>query len=506
MTVYAKISVEGEDYRNFISCKINKTTSENNNISKLMLSVDNEVGKNKDLFSEGNDIIVYVDKNTNPPTTKIFGGVIDDVNYTGKEQTETINVTAVDYSTLLTGSTVTPITYNDDEVSIIVKNIIDNEVPDITTTNVNVTTTTLTRIAFNQTNVFDALKQLAELSNSYFYVDADMDLHFIEKGTTSSGQTLNDTNITKITTKNSRKPVYNRVWVYGDKVMTNITKTFIANGGSVVTLDYKPHNTRINITGTELLGGGIYNMVSIPSSGERYLVDYDDKRIIFTSGTVCGLNIPTSGNAGSIWYDRAKPIVKYGENAASIGSFYGKTKIIDDKNIKDPRTAVDIVNSTLDRESSKAREIIVTMDDIINLTPGHTIVVDYSNHNISSQTYDIIKTSYNLTRKTMREDSVLSVTLNKKITDVLDVLKQVLLDIKKLQAGDISQAETYTRLQNASFDVTPSVFEWEITTKSIGSVWYLGSPASVNGWIGSPGSYWVTSGTRPSTIVASGTT
>jgi len=506
MTVYAKISVEGEDYRNFITCKINKTTSENNSISKLTLSVDNEIGINKSLFSEGNDIIVYVDKNINPPTTKIFGGVIDDVNYTGRGQTETINITAVDYSTLLTGATIKPITYNDNEVSVIVTNIIDNEVPDITTTNINVTSTTLTRIAFNQTNVFDALKQLAELSNSYFYVDADMDLHFISNGTTSSGETLDNTNIIKINTKNSRKPVFNKVWVYGDNVMTNITKTFIADGGSVITLNYKPHNTRINITGTELHGGGIYNMTSIPYSGERYLVDYDDKRIVFTSGTQCGLNIPTSGNAGSIWYDRAKPIVKYGENAASIGSFYGKTKIIDDKNIKDPRTAIDIVNSTLDRESAKAKEITITMDDIIDLTPGHTIIVDYSNHNISNQTYDIIKTTYNLTRKTMREDTVLSVTLNKKIVNVLDTLKQLLLDIKKIQAGDISLADSYTRLQNVEFSVTPSFFNWEITSKNIGSVWYLGSPANKNGWVGSPGSYYVTSGVRPSTIIASGTT
>ena len=55
-----------------------------------------------------------------------------------------------------------------------------DNIPIVTTTNVAVTTTTLAHIAFNQTTVFDAIKQLAEFAGFFFFVDADRDLNFTE--------------------------------------------------------------------------------------------------------------------------------------------------------------------------------------------------------------------------------------------------------------------------------------------------------------------------------------
>ena len=73
--------------------------------------------------------------------------------------------------------------------------IIDNEVQDVTTTNVDVTTTTLPRIAFNHQSVYDALTQLAELAGFVFYIDVDKDLHFEAKESITSGIILNNTNL-----------------------------------------------------------------------------------------------------------------------------------------------------------------------------------------------------------------------------------------------------------------------------------------------------------------------
>ncbi len=63
MTTYAKILIsDTTTFRDFVDCKINKTTSDYNNVSSATINIDNERGCNKDLFSIGDDIKIYVDK------------------------------------------------------------------------------------------------------------------------------------------------------------------------------------------------------------------------------------------------------------------------------------------------------------------------------------------------------------------------------------------------------------------------------------------------------------
>ena len=437
------------------------------------------------------------------PTTLEFRGIVDDITYKGKEQNETMNVKAIDYTTYLKDTTVQPIVYTNEEISVIVKNIIANELIMLTTTNINITSVTLPRIAFNQISVFDALHQLAELADFSFYVDTDLDLHFEEKGSISSGVTLDKTNVLQLNMRISRKEIINKLWVYGDTILTNIVHPFTADGGSVVTLDYKPHNIAVTYSGVEVLGGGVYYMTSTPASGERYLVNYEDKQIIFTSGTEAGDNIPVSGIAGSISYDRNRPIVKYGERADSILSYGPKETIIIDKNIKDPQTVVEFTNNKLNLFSDPLSQITINIDGTISLTPGNTLIVTMPHQNIDS-TYDILKVTYNLNNKNMATDQVLNITLNRKLPNVLDTIKDMILAQKRADANEISDTDVYTRLQNAQNNIGINITEWTVSTLAIGSRWYLGSPASKNGWIGSPGSYYVTSGALPSTIIASG--
>ena len=505
MVIYTKILInDTTTFRDFNSCKINKTMSDYNSVSSADINLDNERGCNKELFNIGEDIKIYVEKDVNPPTNIEFRGVIDKISYKGKEQNETIIIKCVDYTTYLKDNTVQPIVYTDDEISVIVKNIISNEIPSVTTTNVNTTDVTLERIGFNQISVFDALKQLSELADYYFYIDKDLDLHFEEKSSVSSGETLNNTNILNLSTNISRKDIINKLWVYGDKILTEVKEDFDLDGGSVISLNYKPHNTSIEITGGKIQGGGVYQMSNIPSSGERYLVNYDDQQVIFTSGTEAGDNIPASGLSGTILYYRNKPIVKYGERADSYNSYGVMEKVIVDKTIKDPNTAVNKVNSILNRCSNPLSDITINVDGIISLTPGNTIIVNMPNHNLDNIDYEILKATYNLNNKTMMSEQVLSVTLNKKIPDILDTLKNIILNQKRVEAGEMDEADVYTRLQNAELSYHFFINEWKVSTKDIGSRFYLGSPVSKNGWLGSPGSYYLTSGALPETIIASG--
>ena len=435
-------------------------------------------------------------------TSPIFRGLINDITYTGKEQNETINIKCVDYTTYLKDNTIAPIVYTNDEISTIVKNIIINEVSGVTTNNVNVTETTLDRIPFAQISVFDGLHQLAELAGYYFYVDTDLDLHFKEKGSVSSGETLNNTNILELNTRISRQQIINKLWVYGSSILTNMIHPFTMDGGSTITLDYNPHNTRVTVSGVEILGGAIYNMSTLHSSGERYLVNYNDKEITFISGTDTSDNVPASGTAGSVFYDRSRPIVKYGETVVSIGSYGPKEKVVIDKTITDPQTATILLDNQLSLYDEPLSQITVSLNTILTLIPGYTIDVVMPNHNINT-TYNILKVSYTLNNNTLRTGKILKLVLNKKIDNVLDTLKNIILAQKKADA-DVANVPGYTRLEIGNNNLFGGISSWIVKTSSIGSRLFLGSPAVANGWIGSPGSFYATSGALVLSTIASG--
>src|SRR3990167_10570406 len=192
MTIYAEVTIDGTKYTDAKSINIRNSIGDNNSASSFSITFPNWDGIHKTDFSINDEVIVYADKDVNPPTTKVLTGIIEEINFLGRETEEEIEKSGRDYTARLQDATVEPTVYNDSEVSTIVSNIMTNFVPSIGTTNVNATTTTLTHIRFNHTPVFDALKQLAELSDFYFYVDVNKDLNFKRKSQTSSGQTLNN--------------------------------------------------------------------------------------------------------------------------------------------------------------------------------------------------------------------------------------------------------------------------------------------------------------------------
>jgi len=229
MVVTSVMYVNGLKTTDNISLDITSATGVNNSASSFKANFNNERGRNKTAFTVGDEIFTFADDTVDVHTyafpytfdftllNKLFTGIIEDVNFTGKAEKEKVTISGRDFTARLQDATVEPVVYNDTEVSVIVKDIISNNVSDITTTFVDVTTTTLGNIAFNHTPVFDALKKLADLSGFYFFVDSDKVLHFKNKGSIVSGSTFDNTNIVKSIFKTTDKEIANKVWVYGGR-------------------------------------------------------------------------------------------------------------------------------------------------------------------------------------------------------------------------------------------------------------------------------------------------
>ena len=274
----------------------------------------------------------------------------------------------------------------------------------------------------------------------------------------------------------------NEVWVYGDTILTGWYNNFTGNGtGSVFTLDYKPHNTEVTVSGVSK-NGAVFEMVNIPVSGQHYLVNYNDLKIIFTSGTSAGYNVPGSLSPVVIKYDRSSPIIKYGKNNASISAYGRKDKVIVDKNITDPRSATDIVQNQLSLYSEPLRDGNLVLDQILVVTPGQTCIVNLPYQNINSEIFTILEARYNFTAESVLSENTLTIKVNEKIKDVTDTLKQIILDLKKLQVADIDASDVITRLETGTGSFGFKVDTWQVYTWDIGSKFILNHP--INGRLG----------------------
>ncbi len=460
MTVYSQIQINGSEVPNVFTSTVRKSTSDNNSISTFSTTINNYVGSYADNWVIGDNVEVYADVDINPPTTKIFNGILEEIKFDGKENNERLILKGKDFSVQLIDRTVEPEVYTNLVAGSIVKDIISKYTDDITVNNVQDSATTISRIAFNQTPVFDAIKQLADLSDSVFYVDNDKDLHFNIKSQTSSGKTFDNTNVLKAKFREVRNSVYNEIWVYGDRYLDGFIENFIGTGStSAYTLINKPHNTDITVDGVAQKGA-IQNMIIANTvSGVDYTVGFNDKLITFQSGADIGYDANPGSNAAVVMnYMRDLPIVKVGKDNDSIAKYGKRVKIIEDDNIKDAETAQELLASELAENSIPKKEGQINIKGIVDVTPSNTCIVNIPFHDVNNKVYDIVTASYNFDRFSKRRDDVLILTVNKKLPDVTDTIKEMILDIKKLQSANISDSDTLTRFEftTGSFGVRQS--------------------------------------------------
>jgi len=424
--------------------------------------------------------------------------------FDGEGTSQTCTISGRDYSAKLMDATIQPIVYTNSEVSTIVKNIIDNNITGITYTNVQTTVATLPRIAFNDTVVFDAIKQLAELVDYVFYIDNNKDLHFEPKGSQISGYTINNTNILSAQFEQSRETMGNVVKVYGDRYLDAYTETITAGsplGGSVFTLEYKPHNTEVLVNSSIVQPGAILGITNNLESNVKYLVNYEDRQITFVSGTSQGNNIPSSGASVKINYDRALPIIKAGINRGSVNVYGAKTKIINDKSIKDPATAKSILLRELDN-ASPLRAVEVNLKGWFELTPGQTINTEMADYELGPEDLTVLEIAYNFNKENILKEEVINLKLEKKFPDITDQFTEMKKRLDRLEAQDRQNNDLLSRLElsEGAFNFIGSY--WYMRTRNIGNAFILGHP--IQGLLGSYANHCLGGSFGPWGIIKSG--
>ena len=464
MVIYTKVTIDGTIQDSIDTTTLKKSISDYNSTSSFTISINNHTGRYSSTFNLNDEVIIYADKDINPSTTKRFTGIIENINYKGTPNRETIVLTGRDYGAILQDVNVEPAVYKDQEVSVIVKDILVHISSAITGNNINVTTTTLQRVTFNHTNVFDSLSRLAEQSGFFFYVDEDKDLHFEKKDDTASGLNI-DAVITSSRFDINDGQIYNKIWAYGGRTFTGANNKYIADGlGSEFILDDNPHNTNVFVNDNLQSKGGIFGMDDPGITTDlKYLVDFDRKKITFVSGASAGDNIPASGDIISIDYDRSKPIVTNIQDNTSIATYGTKEKVMIDKNILTFAEIDELATSFLERNKDPKIQGTVDIKGIVDVTPGQTLILNIPFQNVVAQTYSILNAKYSFTPNNNLSENVLTLTLNKKITDISDTIKLLILKQKELETEGLQGS--LTTLKTAS-STTPIKHHYEVYAMS----------------------------------------
>jgi len=477
MTIFTKVQVDGNDFTDYRNLSVKRLMHDSNASSNFKCTFDSPFGRYSSDFKVGQTVDIFADETD--ATTKIFSGILEKIEFKGKENTQTITLSGRDFSLRLQDITAQPQVFSDTETSSIVTQLLSsNSVPDITTNNVEVTGTTLSRMSYNHESLADAFNELATLSNSIWWIDEDKDLHWIARKSSSSGVIIGNAqnNLLDSDLNRSREGMHNIVYVYGDRYLSGFTEVIPVGspiGGSVYTLISKPHNTEILSLGSSLKGS-IKDITLTLTSGPDYAVDFFDRQIVFLSGTDIGYSsIPASGGSVVVNYNRELPIVKRGQNDDSI-NFYGpKVKIIRDSSIKDPNTALDLLKGTL-RDANPLNRLQCKLRGWFTFTPGQTVIYDLSDFNMSEIEMSIVEIKYDFNKNSQQNNSTISLVLSKKLLDITDKIKELDKRLTNIESPDISDADVVTRLIQSREELSIIGSHYNVLTSTVtGSAYHI---------------------------------
>jgi len=474
MVINVKATIDGIDYRECKSIKLDINSSENNSSSQFNIELDSPYGRYANTFTIGEEIKIYADKDAEP-TTLFFTGIIEEIIFDGEGNYQSLTLKGRDYSARLQDVTIQPIVYSKSEVSTIVKNIIDLNCQDVTYTNVDTTSVIIEQISFNHQNVFEAISSLAEMSGYVFWIDKNKDVNFKLRAETDSGLVFNNSNILNCSFDTTREGMANKVWVYGDRVITGTNDFFIANGtGSSFTTTSKPHDVKLFVNDILLSPGGVGGIDDLQTVSVKYLVYYNDRKVVLTSGTVAGNNIPGNGAYVSIDYGRKVPIVKYGEDTTSIAIYGPKTKVISDKSIQSNTTAQQLLNKTL-LESNPWKNVDLNLTGWYALTLNNTVTVVMDNFSLNDN-FEVIGIFYDFTKQTNLNENVITLKVNRKTLDITDKIKELDERITSLESPDETQILTRYYQTSDNFQVVGS--KWNIYSRTFtsGQAFLVGNP------------------------------
>lgn len=484
--IYTKLNIGGVDIDDSKDIELNMSQNEQNTTSSFIINFDNLYGKYSSTFNINDEVKVYADDVDG--TTLIFNGIIDDINFKGKESNETLIISGREYGSVLQDIIVRPRVFNDMEASEIVTALMTQNISSITTNNVNASSTTINKITFTNLSIFDAIVQLADAAGFYFYVDVNKDLHFEEKESTSSGVTLDSSNVLSANFKQTDQDQYTKVTVIGDRQLTgaeSIQTTGTDNTGSVYVLDAKPHNTIVNLSGAQntiLQPGGIWNISDPSTDNIKYLVDFQGQKVVLVSGTAAGDNIQPNGSVVIFSYQRSTPIA----SIKQLSTAFPKHKVITDRNIKDLEEASQKATTFLNDNAYPKTNGSLNINGIFEFVAGDTVIVNLPFQNQSNKVYAINNIKYKFNKTNNLSERVMQLSLNKKIANFMDITKEQILRLRAIEASETDAYITSIELGSSLLGVDNTN---KLISTSIGSSFYfhvqghniLNSPSSLLG-------------------------
>jgi len=469
--------------------KVIQSTGENNASSTFSCVVKNIVGENKDVFNINDEVGVWVG-NDMDSLVHLFEGFITVKKDIGQGNRDTISITGKDFYSKLQDKTIEPTVFRNVETSEIVKEILLTNAIQLTTNNVNVTPYIVPAITYKHNKADVAVNNLAALSSRIVYVDVDKDLHFEEKNSIASGVVLESgVNILSENFTEKRAGMANQIWVYGNKILTKAeTFNFTSDGiGSVYELPKRPHNTSVYVNDV-LQKGNVFEFANDIPSGTSYLVDFDQKNIIFISGTNAGNNIPASGITGSIIYDEENIIARYGQDDESIKQYDAVEDVIIDMGISTTQHAQSVLDGELAKRSDPFKEGTIITKGIELLQVGRTVSVLIPNAKINSD-YNVLSIEYDLSPKALAINKIQKIKVAKKIANIADTIKKILEQLRAQGAQNINVGDLLSIVRYAGEENDIDI-HWDAYTKNIGTSFVLGD--AVNGVLGT-----IASGIQP---------
>lgn len=247
--------------------------------------------------------------------TRIFGGVIV------KESRKTkgigaveISIQAVDYTRLLDQVLVHK-SYEDMTDKAIIEDIVATYCAGsgITTTNVAVGAT-INQIVFNYVQVSQAIKKLAKITNRYWYIDYNKDIHYFTANSEVAPFNITDTSSDYFDLRISKDSTQlkNRIYVRGGTKLSDQTQYDEKGDGEkrIFVLPEKPHEVTVQVNGvTETLG-----IKNIDTSGYDWYLNFQEKYIEQDSGGA----VLTDTDTLTVFYSYDVPVLVAIEDGDSI--------------------------------------------------------------------------------------------------------------------------------------------------------------------------------------------
>lgn len=399
------------------------------------------------------EVVIGVSEDGGETFTEIVRGLIGAPSLNVDNSGKSVDIDGGDFGKILQNSSVANAFINQ-KLSDIVKEVVDKEVnpgrpnyQQITTNNVQDFGEEIDRAIAPAESVFDFFKRLARQVDKevVYYVDNNKDLHFEERGTTSSGVVFEtEKNIESASfSKTDDENLVNFAFVYGQSKETGEKKTVTADGTEqTVPLDHKPKSTTVtNTTAGTTLSGGIKGVDSLSDADVDYLVDFHQKQLTISEA---------DGDTIEIEYNKGNPVFAFSRNISSIKD----PNIGPSKEqfmlewIETEEVAQRVADKIVNRFAFPLTKGDLTVDGIVGLKAGQTAEVKIPSQNIDEELI-MARVKYELDNS---GGLVQNVEVNEKFTKVEDYVKSLEERIKGLEARE-----------SGRLDVVPQlVFEGEV--------------------------------------------